>query len=129
MPSVWYEAFGLVVIEAFASGRPVIVSGHGSLRELVNDGETGWHTTPGDPVSLASAMNAAWARPSEAARRGHNARLAFERDYESERNYDCLMRIYNVAIKNKHTWGTQDSDNTPSGGSIRRGNYPVRPTG
>lgn len=50
------EAFGRVVIEAQAMGRPVIASNHGGAKETVIDGETGWLVPPGDPAALAAAL-------------------------------------------------------------------------
>jgi glycosyltransferase involved in cell wall biosynthesis len=41
VPSRW-EGFGLVVIEAFRNGTPVITSDRGALPELINDGVTGF---------------------------------------------------------------------------------------
>ena len=37
VPSIWYEPFGLIVLEAFAQQTPVIVNNAGALPELVND--------------------------------------------------------------------------------------------
>ena len=51
------EAFGRVMAEAQALGRPVIAADHGGARETVINGETGWLTKPGDPDSLATALN------------------------------------------------------------------------
>lgn len=62
------EAFGRVVAEAGAMGRPVIVSGHGGAREIVIDGETGWLTPPADSSALAEALAGALALPLEARR-------------------------------------------------------------
>jgi UDP-glucose:tetrahydrobiopterin glucosyltransferase len=42
MPSVWDEPFGLVGIEAQATGTPVVAYRRGGLAEVVADGETGW---------------------------------------------------------------------------------------
>lgn len=53
------EAFGRVVIEAQAMGRPVIVSDHGGTRETILPGRTGWLVPPSDPVSLAEAIEGA----------------------------------------------------------------------
>ena len=50
------EAFGRVVAEAQALGRPVIASDHGGARETVIAGETGWLTPPGDAQALADAI-------------------------------------------------------------------------
>jgi glycosyltransferase involved in cell wall biosynthesis len=51
------EAFGRVVVEAQAMGRPVIASDHGAPREIVAHGRTGWLTAPGDARSLAEAID------------------------------------------------------------------------
>lgn len=50
------EAFGRVVIEAQAMGRPVIASDLGGPVETVRHGETGWRVKPGDPAALAAAI-------------------------------------------------------------------------
>jgi len=41
-PIDWPEPFGLVMIEAFACGTPVIAFRHGSVPEVMTDGVTGW---------------------------------------------------------------------------------------
>lgn len=50
------EAFGRVVVEAQAMGRPVIASDHGAPRETILPGRSGWLSTPADPQSLADAL-------------------------------------------------------------------------
>lgn len=50
------EAFGRVVIEAQAMGRPVIATDHGGPRETVRPGETGWLVPPDDPDALARTL-------------------------------------------------------------------------
>jgi glycosyltransferase involved in cell wall biosynthesis len=57
-PSVWPEPFGMVVIETYAAGRPVIASRIGGLGDLVEDGATGLVVTPGDVTELERAMAA-----------------------------------------------------------------------
>jgi len=42
VPSLWNEAFGRVVIEAFSFGIPVICSNKGALPELIEQDRTGW---------------------------------------------------------------------------------------
>lgn len=56
VPSLTPETFGIVAIEAMATGRPVIASDTGGLTDVVIDGETGFLVPPGDAVSLAQAM-------------------------------------------------------------------------
>jgi glycosyltransferase involved in cell wall biosynthesis len=53
------EAFGRVVIEAQAMGRPVIASDLGGPVETVRHGETGWRVRPNDPDALAAAITSA----------------------------------------------------------------------
>jgi glycosyltransferase involved in cell wall biosynthesis len=51
------EAFGRVVIEGQAMGRPVIATDHGGAKETVVQGETGLLVPPGDAAALAAALN------------------------------------------------------------------------
>ncbi len=41
-PIVWPEPFGLVMIEALATGTPVVAYGNGAVSEVVTDGKTGF---------------------------------------------------------------------------------------
>ena len=50
------EAFGRVVAEAQAMGKPVIAPDHGAAPEIVEPGVTGWLVPPGDPAALAGAL-------------------------------------------------------------------------
>jgi glycosyltransferase involved in cell wall biosynthesis len=98
VPSTYYETFCLVAAEAGAAARPAIVTGHGSLAEVVDDGQTGWHVPLRDPAALADAMQAAWNDRAESERRGQLAREKFERCYTPERNIEMLATIYERAI-------------------------------
>jgi GT2 family glycosyltransferase/glycosyltransferase involved in cell wall biosynthesis len=55
-PSLWEENAPLVVQEAFLARRPLVVSGHGGLAEMVRDGVDGLHVPPGDARALAAAL-------------------------------------------------------------------------
>lgn len=50
------EAFGLVVIEAMATGLPVVASRVGGIPELVREGSTGFLAQPENPESFAQAL-------------------------------------------------------------------------
>jgi glycogen(starch) synthase len=54
VPSL-YEPFGLVALEAMASGAPVVAADTGGLREIVEHGATGLRFRPDDPSALADA--------------------------------------------------------------------------
>lgn len=53
------EAFGRIVTEAQALGRPVVAPDHGGARETIIHGKTGWLVTPGDKAALADALRTA----------------------------------------------------------------------
>ena len=97
-PSTWYEGFPMTIVEAFASGLPVIASRLGSIAEIVHHGDTGLLFEPGNSTDLAKILNWATSHPKDMARMGHNARLEYERLYTPERNYYQLMAIYDEAI-------------------------------
>lgn len=101
-PSTCYENFPLVVVEAFASGTPVIASRHGSFAALVEDGVTGLLFTPGDADDLAEKMAWAEAHPEEMKHMGRAARAEYERKYTPEENYRLLMHIYRRAMQEAH---------------------------
>ncbi len=59
------EAFGRVMVEAQAMGRPVVASDHGASRETILSGKTGWLFRPGDPKDLATALDRSLALATE----------------------------------------------------------------
>lgn len=99
LPSVVYENFPLTVAEAFATGLPVVVSGHGAMREMVDHGRTGLHFRPGDPGDLARAVDWLATHPERLEAMRAPARTEFEENYGAERNYDQLMDIYRRALR------------------------------
>lgn len=67
VPSVWLEPFGMVVLEAWSRGRPVVAYAIGALPELVADGRTGLLVRPFDVNGLAAAMERLFGNPDELA--------------------------------------------------------------
>jgi len=90
----YYETFGCVAAEAFCCGVPVITSRIGVNEEIVRDGGTGLHFTPGDHGDLATKVEWAYSHPREMEAMGREARAEYEAKYTSERNYRILMDIY-----------------------------------
>jgi glycosyltransferase involved in cell wall biosynthesis/predicted metal-dependent phosphoesterase TrpH len=82
------DTFGQVLLEAQASGLPVIAVAEGGPCSIVDDGATGL-LRPADPVALAEAVVALAAAPQERARLAANARAAV-----AERTWDrALQRL------------------------------------
>jgi glycosyltransferase involved in cell wall biosynthesis len=97
-PTIWYETFGRVIIEAYAKGTPVIASNIGSGGHLVKESKTGLLSLPGDADDLAQKLRWLWAHPIEMAQMGQNARREYEEKYSADKNYELLMDIYQRAI-------------------------------
>jgi glycosyltransferase involved in cell wall biosynthesis len=98
VPSEWYEAFPMVVLEAYACGTPVVASRIGSLAEIVIEGETGVLFEPGNPVDLADKVNLLWGDRAELPAYRHRIRAHFLARYTADLNYAMLMKIYAEAI-------------------------------
>lgn len=99
VPSIWYETFGMVAIEAFATGTPVIASRIGALAELVRDGETGLLFEPGDAKDLTRKLRWAMANPESMRAMGHRARALYEANFTPEVNYGQLIAVYEAALR------------------------------
>lgn len=56
VPSLWPEPFGRIVAEAYAHGVPVIASNRGGLREIVEDGQTGFTFDPNQPSEMTERI-------------------------------------------------------------------------
>lgn len=97
LPSAWEETFGLVVVEAMATGTPPIASSHGSFVELITPGIDGELFAPGDPAALATALADAEARPQHFAHLGEQARKTYEERFDPDESLDRLLEIYRFA--------------------------------
>jgi len=97
-PSEWYEGFPVTIAEAFACGVPVICSRLGGMQEIVEDGYTGLHFTPGDAADLAEKVQWAWSHPEQTSLMGFAARAEFEAKYSAERNFRMLSEIYESVL-------------------------------
>lgn len=96
-PSEWFETFGLVAIEAFAKGKPVVASRLGAMAEIIEDHHTGLHFEPGDVQDLAEKVQ--WAADHSDAMQayGQNARNTYLEKFSAKKNYAELMAIYETA--------------------------------
>ena len=98
LPSTWYEAFPLVIAEAFAAGLPVIASRLGTMAEVIVEGKTGGLFSPGDATDLARAVDWAFSHRYELEAMRYSARAEYESKYTAETNYRRLMAVYEDAL-------------------------------
>jgi glycosyltransferase involved in cell wall biosynthesis len=93
------EAFGRVVIEAQAMGRPVIASKLGGPAETVEPGVTGWLTNPGDVTSLARALDEVLALDAEARMElGRHARASVLANYTLQSMREATLDVYEAVL-------------------------------
>jgi glycosyltransferase involved in cell wall biosynthesis len=97
MPSL-AEGFGFTNVEAMSLGLPVITSGVGTMREIVDDGETGLVVPPGDVDRLTQAMLTAIAERQTTAAMATAARAAFLERFTIDRFRTDLGEIYRRAL-------------------------------
>ena len=60
------EPFGRVIVEAMLCGTPVVAAAAGGATELIDHGQTGWLTPPGNAQKLADIINICQIYPSQA---------------------------------------------------------------
>lgn len=98
-PSMWYEGLPVTLVEAAASGLPVIASNIGPMgSEIVEEARTGLVFPPGDALCLASKVIWASQHPAEMQKLGEEARSDYQSKYTAQRNYEQLVQIYDRAI-------------------------------
>jgi glycosyltransferase involved in cell wall biosynthesis len=101
IPSVWPEPFGLVGIEAFAAGRPVVASLTGGIGDWLEDGVNGLGVKPGDTRALARALAQLLADPERQRSMGAAGREAVAARFTPEHHVAALLDAYRAA---RSTW-------------------------
>jgi glycosyltransferase involved in cell wall biosynthesis len=106
-PIDWAEPFGLVMIEALATGTPVIAWRNGSVPEVLEHGRTGFIVD-----SIEAAVSAVGVLDSiERAQ----CRASFERRFSAERMARDYVDVYRALAERRSgaDWETEDEDAQP----------------
>jgi glycosyltransferase involved in cell wall biosynthesis len=95
VPSEWYENAPLAVLEAQASGKPVIGSHIGGIPELIDEGRTGWLFPAGDMRALAALLGSVRSAPDASLEAmGRAARAGVIEAFGRQRYLDAMLALY-----------------------------------
>lgn len=96
------ESFGIVFLEAWANGLPVIAADAGAVPELVRDGVNGLIVPFGTPARIAEALRELQQDPALRARLGAAGRRRLHDEYTwpsvLERMYDAYARVLGLSV-------------------------------
>ncbi len=93
-PSICFDTFGLVNLEAMEHGKPVVATSFGGSREVVLHGETGFIENPFDVAAYAGWIGRLLANPAEARAMGQRGRQRLLERFTIERLADDFLRVY-----------------------------------
>jgi glycosyltransferase involved in cell wall biosynthesis len=93
MPS-WQETFGLVYLEAMASGKPVIGCKGQGMDNIILDERVGLLAEPKDVTTLVQALDFLINNPNEAAIMGLRGRKLVIDKYTHKKNAELTMKLY-----------------------------------
>lgn len=88
------DTFGIVLLEAWLHGKPVIGAAAGGIPEVIRAEQTGLLVPFGDVAALAAAIRRLIEAPDWAHQLGQAGQQLVLREYTWERTYQILARIY-----------------------------------
>jgi glycosyltransferase involved in cell wall biosynthesis len=109
VPSLWYEGFPMVMVEALSLGLPIIASRIGGLPEIVHDGHSGLLFEPGDPSALLQALGSFVSDTNRIDAMRQASRRLFDLHYTEQKNYEILIGIYNELLDSRSSTATTRS--------------------
>jgi alpha-maltose-1-phosphate synthase len=101
MPSL-FETFGLVILEAWAAGRPVLSTRTPGACGLIKDRENGWFFDLADPSSFHEAINELFAQPEFAASLGRVGQQLVRTHFDTNVLAGRVRRLYEQLIEAKN---------------------------
>jgi D-inositol-3-phosphate glycosyltransferase len=98
VPSLAYEGFSLVALEAGLLGVPVVASNVGGLSETVLDGVTGLVVDPLQQREMTEAVRRYLANPKLAKNHGSSARQRGLVEFSLERMASEIQAVHDIAV-------------------------------
>ncbi len=100
-PNTIYHNCPMVILEAFALGKPVVASNLGSIPELVEKNVTGLLFETESVSELADQILKLYSQPRLVRELGENARKKAERDFSTEKYYPRLLGLYQNLLQRR----------------------------
>ncbi len=94
-----YEGLPCAIVEAMSCGVPVVATAVNSVPEIVVSGKTGLLARPGDPKSLARALDFMLSHPGDALRMAEAARSHIGNRFTAEVLGRDLTEVYDSALR------------------------------
>lgn len=98
-PSLWYDNMPNSVLESLAAGTPAIASNHGSLPEIIRNGETGLLFNPGDAKDLSNKIKILLDNKELIIKMSKNAKKYIKENHSPEKHYENIMHLYDELRK------------------------------
>jgi lipopolysaccharide heptosyltransferase II len=95
-----HEAFGRVIIEAQASGVPVVATRVGGVVDIIEDEKTGLLVPPADPESMARAIIRMYKDPQLGQKLSQAAYVKVKEKYTLEKMTRATLSVYEEALQN-----------------------------
>lgn len=97
------EAFGLAIVEAMASGAPVVATATAGACEIISDNQTGHLVPINDVNAMASAISLVLTNPNESQHISENARQMVAESYSLNRMISDTEAVYRDVLKDRRS--------------------------
>ena len=98
LPSIRPDPFPTVVLEAMASGKPVVATAHGGAVEQILDRETGYLVSPTSPGEMVDALQTLISNPKQRERMGSAGQLRLMNNFTTDRYVRNIEQLYEQVL-------------------------------
>ena len=98
LPSITAEAFEIVILEAMASGLPVVATNVGGIPEIIRESESGLLVPPGNELELRNAIEKLLLDDDLREWLGNNGRKAVEEKYSWDKVVEQIEKTYEEVL-------------------------------
>jgi glycosyltransferase involved in cell wall biosynthesis len=93
------EPFGRAIVEAMATGKPVVAGRAGGVPEVCPDGETGYLVDPESPQEIAEAILAMLADPTRARQMGERGHIRARELFDAKTTAAHVQSLYEEILE------------------------------